>query len=271
MSGETDLEDTNTRSTVMVYELERGVPAYPQILSEDEDHSPIPWSALSGLVSVPWRTDSLLAVWDSAYAQSNIFRLDVSAVPAVITDALTLTGGGGNYDPEGIAIAPDMRLWIASEGNATDSRPNLLVKTDLHGRVLEEVALPDAILACRAASTRRGTLGSGFEGVAVLRSTGFGGRYRLIVAQQRGWDYTTPECEALDDDGGGLNALNEPNRTRLWIYDPWAKALDAHRVGSCAEACECELGRTLGRSRRFPERMRTSSSNGTTRRETLRC
>jgi uncharacterized protein YjiK len=31
-----------------------------------------------------------------------------------------------NYDPEGIAIAPDNALWIASEGNASDSRPNLV-------------------------------------------------------------------------------------------------------------------------------------------------
>ena len=31
-----------------------------------------------------------------------------------------------NYDPEGIAIAPDNTLWIASEGNARDSRPNLV-------------------------------------------------------------------------------------------------------------------------------------------------
>ena len=49
---------------------------------------------------------------------------------------------------------------------------------------------------------------------------GLNGRYRLVVAQQRGWNYTTPECEALDDDGGGFNALGEPNWTRLWIYDP---------------------------------------------------
>jgi len=26
-------------------------------------------------------------------------------------------------------------------------------------------------------------------------------------------------CEALDDDDGGFNALNEPNRSRIWIYD----------------------------------------------------
>jgi hypothetical protein len=157
------------------------------------------------MVSIPWHTDSLIAVWDSAYSTSNIFRIDESERPAVITDVLTLTGGRGDYDPEGIAIAPDDTLWIASEGNASDGRPNLLLKADVNGNVLAEIGLPPEILACRAATTRRGTLGSGFEGVAVIRSSRLGGRYRLAVAQQRGWDYTTAECEDLDDDGGGLN------------------------------------------------------------------
>ena len=74
---------------------------------------------------------------------------------------------------------------------------------------------------CRAATTGtvpRRTLGSGFEGVTVF--PGPGGSYRLAVAQQRGWNYTTPACEDLDDDGGGFNALGEPNWTRIWIYDP---------------------------------------------------
>ena len=34
-SGETDLEGFGVRSTVMIYELKRGKPAYPQILSDD--------------------------------------------------------------------------------------------------------------------------------------------------------------------------------------------------------------------------------------------
>jgi hypothetical protein len=133
----------------------------------------------------------------------------------------------GNYDPEGIALAPDGTTWIASEGNATDSRPNRLLQLDANANVIAEIGLPADILACRKASTKRGTLGSGFEGLAVLPAVAGGGGYRLIVAQQRGWDYTSsPECEALDDDGGGLNANGEPNRSRLWIYDPAARSWD---------------------------------------------
>ncbi len=225
-SGETDDPDFGVRSTVMIYELKRGKPAYPQILSDASEGSPIPWSALSGMTSIPGQHDSLLAVWDGFYSQSNIFRIDVSERPAVITDVLTIQGGSGNYDPEGIAIAPDKALWIASEGNDDDSRPNLLLKTDFNGNVLAEIGLPQEVLDCRKASTKRGTLGSGFEGVAVLRHPASHPGYRLVVAQQRGWDYTTPECEDLDDDAGGLNANGEPNRTRLWIYDPKTNAWD---------------------------------------------
>lgn len=84
-------------------------------------------------------------------------------------------------------------------------------------------AARDEIIQCRAATTGtvpRRTLGSGFERVTVL--PGPGDSYRLAVAQQRGWNYTTPDCEDLDDDRGGLNTLGEPNWTRIWIYDPGA-------------------------------------------------
>lgn len=218
VSGEEDDPPRGVRSSIMIYQLTRGQPTYPQIISDEMNGSPIPWSALSGMVALPGRHDTLLAVWDSFYSESNIFRIDASSKPAVITESLTIRGGSGNYDPEGIAIAPDHTLWIASEGNASDSRPNRLLQVDLTGNVIAEIGLPQEILDCRAASDARGTLGSGFEGVAIL--PGEGRAYKLLVAQQRGWDYTTDECEDLDDDAGGLNANGQPNRTRIWIYDP---------------------------------------------------
>jgi hypothetical protein len=176
------------------------------------------------MTALPGHDTTLLGVWDSYYSQSRIFRIDVSKKPAVINDALTIQGGRGGYDPEGIAIAPDRTLWIASEGNATDSRPNLLLQVDFKGNVLAEIGLPQEIIACRAASAKRGTLGSGFEGVAVVPVSRH--RYHLLVAQQRGWDYTTPECENLDDDDGGLNSSGEPNWTRIWTYDPQSRTWD---------------------------------------------
>jgi DNA-binding beta-propeller fold protein YncE len=226
VSGEVDLEGVAARSNVMIYQLKPGPPLYPQILSDDSDGSPIPWSALSGMAAVPWRQNSLLAVWDAAYTKSAILQIDASETPAIVTGSMTIepgTIGTGNYDPEGIAVAPDQTMWVASEGNATDTVPNRLLKLDSQGHVLAEIGLPANIVACRAATAgavARRTLGSGFEGIAVL--PGPGNRYRLAVAQQRGWNYTTPACEALDDDGGGFNALGEPNWTRIWIYDPAA-------------------------------------------------
>lgn len=227
VSGEADEPPLGVRSTISIYQLKRGEAAYPQILSaNDSSGKPIAWSALSGMVALPGGQRRMLAVWDSYYSESRIFTIDASDSPARIVDFKTLRGGRGNYDPEGIAIAPDGTYWIASEGNAADTRPNLLVQSDPQGNVLQEIGLPAEILACRRASTRRGTLGSGFEGVAVLPGEKGSGGYKLLVAQQRGWDYTTPDCEALDDDAGGFNASNEPNRSRIWIYDTATKAWD---------------------------------------------
>jgi len=209
VSGEEDDPSFGVRSSVMIYALERGRADYPQIRSADGPHGkPIGWSALSGMVALPGRPDRLLAVWDSFYAESRIFHIDASREPAVIDGAITITGGSGDLDPEGIAIAPDGTLWIASEGDDPGARRNLLVQLDRQGRVIREVGLPQSIEDCRAASTATANLDNGFEGVAVVR----GPRgYRLLAAQQLPWDYTTPECEALDD---------EPGFTRLWVYDP---------------------------------------------------
>jgi hypothetical protein len=220
VSGEEDAPPSGVRSSMMIYELGAGAPTYPQIVSADDAaHQPIPWSALSGMAPLPGRSHELLAVWDSYYSDSRIFSIDASRTPAVITAATPIEGGSGNYDPEGIAIAPDGSLWIASEGDDA-GRPNLLIQTDASGAVLREVGLPAEVEACRAATENPGTLASGFEGVSLAKAPG---GYSLIVAQQRGWDYTTPECEAQDDDPLDIDPV-EPSQTRLWIYDPTASA-----------------------------------------------
>ena len=216
----------------MIYELKRGRPTYPQILSDDSEGSPIPGPRCPAWSSFPGG-DSLLAVWDSAYSESNIFRIDAPERPAVITDVLTLQGGRGNYDPEGIAIAPDQTLWIASEGNASDSVPNLLVKVGFDGQVLAEIGSAvgdDRLPKGRDRQRRARTLGSGFEGSRRLRSPGSAAPIASSVAQQAVGITTRPDSPAcaktLDDDAGGLNASGEPNRTRIWIYDPKAGTWD---------------------------------------------
>jgi len=41
-SGETDDPSFGVRSTIMIYQLRRGEPAYPQILSDNKAGAPIP-------------------------------------------------------------------------------------------------------------------------------------------------------------------------------------------------------------------------------------
>lgn len=226
-SGENDDPSFGVRSTVMVYELQDGEPAYPQILSDAVDEKPIAWSALSGMVATG--EDQLLAVWDSYFSESRIFTIDVSQSPARITDAMTVRGASTALDPEGIAVAPDGTYWIASEGDASGERRNLLIQTDSLGYVLKEVGLPKHIEKCRAESESRGTLGSGFEGLTVVEADPTAKQrkknskeksedYYLVVAQQRGWNYTTRGCRWLDDDPFDL-AGDEPIATRIWAYD----------------------------------------------------
>jgi DNA-binding beta-propeller fold protein YncE len=221
VSGEVDSvveddEPLGVRSTIMIYELQGGPPSYPQIVSANDAGKPIGWSALSGMAALSGHSDRMLAVWDSYYSQGKIFTIDAAKKPAVVTDAVTIQGGSGNFDNEGIAIAPDGTYWLASEGNA-GSRRNRLLQTDTLGIVISEIGLPAEIEACRALSTTRGTLGSGFEGVAVVPKAG---GYLLAVAQQRGWNYTTTECEALDDNPASDESRSEPRYSRIWLYDP---------------------------------------------------
>ncbi|MGH8907251.1 MAG: esterase-like activity of phytase family protein [Egibacteraceae bacterium] len=222
VTAEVDDPPSGIRAVISIYQRQPGPAAYPDIISAEDEHGvPIGWGAMSGLAGDPADPGTVYAVWDSFFAQSRIFTIDVGRDPAVITRFVALSGGSGDYDPEGLAVAPDGTFWLASEGDEAGARPNLLARVGADGAVLEEVGLPDDVLACRAASTNRATLGAGFEGLTI----GLDGR--LYVAQQRGWDYTTPECEDLDDDAGGLNARGEPLRSRIWVYDPATAAWDS--------------------------------------------
>lgn len=216
VSGEEDAPPHGVRSSLMLYALTPGIPSYPQLVAADDEHGkPIPWSALSGMAGVPGRPGEVLAVWDGYYSESRVLNIDASSRPAVVTHSTLIVGGSGKYDPEGIAIDRDGSMWIASEGAEPGEAPNRLVQVSPEGSVLQEVALPDSIERCRAASEATATLASGFEGVALWPHRG---RQTLLVAQQRGWKYTTPECEDLDDAPSDATT-DEPTWTRLWVYD----------------------------------------------------
>jgi hypothetical protein len=179
VSAETDLaeEGLAIRSLITVYERDSGAPRYPFVRSDDT----IPWVALSGLAGDPRDRDTLWAVSDSVLAQAYIYRVDVDRQPAEIEARIPVDGF--ELDVEGIAARPGGGFWLASEGrtNVGGSRPNLLVRTDAAGAVLDTVPLPPSLVA-QATS-------SGFEGVAV---TGSGAGETVYAAIQREWGDDQP-------------------------------------------------------------------------------
>lgn len=130
----------------------------PVVMSSRVD---LPFSALSGLVSVPNNPSQIYAVPDNAMQPSRIFRLEVGREGAMVQDAIILTKNGepANYDLEGIAIAPRGGFWLVSEGDDREGKekPNILIKVNAGGEVEEEIFLSEDA----AATITR----FGFEGV----------------------------------------------------------------------------------------------------------
>lgn len=179
VSAETDGMDDgfDIRSLVTLYQSEPGAATYPMLLSADEGSSPLPWMAISGLAGDPHDATTVWAVSDAILAQAYLYRIDVATAPARIEARFPVGDADGRLDLEGVAVRPEGGFWLASEGRVED-RPNLLVRTDETGTILDEVALPTA-LAEQATS-------SGFEGIAVTGSEAAGDEV-VWVAVQRSW------------------------------------------------------------------------------------
>ncbi len=175
VSSEEDSAEDGYRSTISIYQYGAKTASYPEIRSTESQL--IPWGALSGLVADRTQNDRLYAVPDSYYKASRIFSIDTSKTPAVIDGQIELRKAGKtvDYDLEGIAQASNGDFWLASEGNGK-AKPNLLIRTNAKGEVLEENALPANVAAQQTSN--------GFEGVAVV---GEGASTRVYVAFQREW------------------------------------------------------------------------------------
>lgn len=213
VSSEEDDRDDKVRSSITIYELQAGRPAYPTVLSANRPGTdlPIPWGALSALAagSSP-EGESVYTVYDSFYNESRIFKLDVSRTPAVITEEIPLKDDADplglpnfNFDPEGIATRGyGDGFWVVSEGSGTVGdpdrpfeTPNLLIEVEPDGEIVQVVELP--------AETAAKQVRFGFEGVT---SVGKPGVDELVyVAFQREW--------AGDPD----------NHVRIGVYDPLAE------------------------------------------------
>jgi DNA-binding beta-propeller fold protein YncE len=211
VSAETDgkADGLEIRSIVTLYELDRGRGKYPYIHSGgDERGLPVPWVALSGLSGDPSRRDTLWAVSDSYLAQAYLYRVDVSRKPALITQRIPVGGVDvsdqalGDFDLEGVVVRPEGGFWFASEGrtNVGSSRPNLLVRTDAAGTVLDSVPLP-AILVTGATS-------SGFEGVTATGSAAAGDETVWAVIQR----------EWADDDRGFVKIARYDVAANRWTF-----------------------------------------------------
>ena len=157
------------------------------VSGSDDIGVPIPWVAISGMAGDPADTATLYAVSDSFLAQPYIYSIDASASPAVITERIAVGEAVsedqtlGEYDLEGIAVRPEGGFWLASEGRVSEgsSRPNLIVRADADGTVVEGIELPAAAIDVAT--------NSGLEGVAVT-GTEADGDETVWVVQQRPWD-----------------------------------------------------------------------------------
>ena len=188
-------------SHVMLYELAEGEAAYPQLIADlDADGHPIGWTAISGAVADATRPGILYAVSDSVLsAQPSIYTIDATQKPAHITARTVITRGGDaaqKLDLEGITLDGEGGFWVASEGRSDRLTPHALYHVDAEGKILEEVAFPEALLPHE--------IRFGAEGIAAV---GEGDEKVLWVAIQREWK---------DDPKGQVKLLGYKPSSKEW-------------------------------------------------------
>ena len=148
--------------------------------------------ALSALVVDSHDDDTAYTVHDSYYQQTRIYKMDISAQPAVITKEIVLKDTMSklvaaepslvnddqtvSIDAEGIAMRSGGGFWVASEGDDAPFYRNLILGVTPVGDIDEVITLP--------ASTTARIKSNGFEGVAAV---GSGNQEALFVAFQREW------------------------------------------------------------------------------------
>ena len=181
-ANEVDLiEDGGVRAHVMLYERTDAPAMYPTIMSTvDDDGLPLGWGALSGLAAHPTAPGVLYAVTDSFYAANpQILTIETATTPALITRGLTVTADGAPVpylDLEGVVALADGTFWLASEGRTDRDRPHAILHVDATGNVVEEVRIPDALMAHE--------IRFGFEGITAV---GESEDMQLWMAVQRSW------------------------------------------------------------------------------------
>jgi hypothetical protein len=202
-ANETDLSaDGLAPAHVMIFERQDvDAPDYPQIMSAmNDDGTPIGWVALSGLVADADEAGKLYAVNDSFLSiMPTIYTIDATQTPAMITEATLVTRDGAAaeaLDLEGITLDGEGGFWLASEGRTDREIPHMLYRVDADGAIVEEVSLPDSLLA--------NEIRFGSEGISPL---GEGDDMVLWIAIQREWG---------DDEAGMTKLVSYKPSTGEW-------------------------------------------------------
>lgn len=192
-ASENDDRGDKFRSVLTIYRKGLAAPSYPTVLATDRaDGTPIPWSALSALALDRTDPQRAYTVHDSFYRHTRIYPLDLAHAPALIDGEIVLndrfghlataapqlveSDGHVNLDGEGLTTRANGGFWLVSEGDGTDTMPNLLIATAADGVIERVVKLP--------ASTNARQTSSGFEGVATVGSSD---AEQVYVAFQREW------------------------------------------------------------------------------------
>lgn len=201
-ANEADLiEDGGVRSHVMIYELQDAPAAYPQIMSEmADDHRPIGWVALSGLVADAKVPGKLYAVNDSFLrAQPSIYEIDATSKPAKITKRIGVTRDGApaqKLDLEGITLDGKGGYWLASEGRTDRLTPHAIYNVNAKGEIKQEVPFPAELLAVEKRFAAEG-----------ITSVGEGDDMVLWIVIQREWQ---------DDPKGNVKLVSYQPSTGEW-------------------------------------------------------
>jgi hypothetical protein len=179
-------DDEALRSSLSIYQLQKGPASYPTIVSTTRKSgpaagkAPVGWVALSALAADVKDSKRLYSAHDSYLKQSRIYVLDAGRQPARITGEILLKRDGApvDYDVEGLVQRAKGGFWVVSEGsgNGAEGSPNLLVQVSASGKVVREISLPSDVAALKRSN--------GYEGVAV---TGEGETEQVYVAFQREW------------------------------------------------------------------------------------
>ena len=128
VASEVDERDNKMRSSITLYALEEGDPAFPVIISDARaDGSYIPFAALSGLASAsPYGLDIagdeniLYSIEDSFFTQNRVLQIDASSFPAVITDEMRIVDSNDELAGclAGMGMSPDPEAPIEPASSA---------------------------------------------------------------------------------------------------------------------------------------------------------